>query len=308
VGRYLYAAPSSWCCLFIVSRSLHHLREAAAAILRDGPPARRRRRSRSRTPAARRSGQAGVGPVRRASPRLVRGRGVPVRERLTLLRQLHPREAGSRAGCRSHHAGFGLPLICVDGIRSASFQRSAQLLPAAPHVRCDHRVSLPVFWLGQLLLYVSGSAWDMPSSGLEIGAASGSSCRGVHPAWITVAVGVRRVLRAHGPGNMIGHERRLIRTARARPSERRVTFKHGLRGALTAGRHHAGTRSATVIGGHFITNLVRPPGDRSASPSVDRPATTSRWDGVTVSARCSRDREPLRRRRVAFLDPRVRYR
>ena len=69
-----------------------------------------------------------------------------------------------------------------------------------------------------------------------------------------------------------------IRTARAKGlSERRVIFKHGLRGALTPVVTMLGLDLATVIGGLFITEtLFGLPGvGQLAVVSISR--TTSPW-------------------------------
>ena len=99
-------------------------------------------------------------------------------------------------------------------------------------------VSMPVFWLGQLLLYIFWFKLGiMPSSGLEIGASIWDSIlqgKFILP-WIAVAVGYAAFYARMVRGNMIETmSDDYIRTARAKGmSERRVIFKHGLRGALT---------------------------------------------------------------------------
>jgi peptide/nickel transport system permease protein len=122
-------------------------------------------------------------------------------------------------------------------------------------------VSMPVFWLGQLLLSVF---WYwlriMPSSGLEINASIWDSImqgKFVLP-WITVAVGHMAFYARMVRGNMMETmSDDYIRTARAKGlSERRAIFKHGLRGALTPVVTMLGLDLATVISGLFITEAL----------------------------------------------------
>jgi peptide/nickel transport system permease protein len=127
---------------------------------------------------------------------------------------------------------MGIPIGILSAIRRNSFSSRASMFVAIVGV------SLPVFWLGQLLLYVFWFRLGiMPSSGLEIGASIWESIlqgKFILP-WITVAVGYAAFYARMVRGNMIETmSDDYIRTARAKGlSERRVIFKHGLRGALT---------------------------------------------------------------------------
>ena len=175
-------------------------------------------------------------------------------------------------------------------------------------------VSMPVFWLGQLLLYVFWFRLGiMPSSGLEIGASIWESIlqgKFILP-WITVAVGYAAFYARMVRGNMIETmSDDYIRTARAKGlSERRVIFKHGLRGALTPVVTMLGIDLATVIGGLFITETL------FGLPGVGQLAVVSigRNDfpmvmGVTVlGALFIAIANLCVDVAYAFLDPRVRY-
>jgi peptide/nickel transport system permease protein len=175
-------------------------------------------------------------------------------------------------------------------------------------------VSLPVFWLGQLLLYVFWFRLGiMPSSGLEIGASIWESIlqgKFILP-WITVAVGYAAFYARMVRGNMIETmSDDYIRTARAKGlSERRVIFKHGLRGALTPVVTMLGLDLATVIGGLFITETL------FGLPGIGQLAVVSigRNDfpmvmGVTVlGALFIAIANLCVDVAYAFLDPRVRY-
>ena len=175
-------------------------------------------------------------------------------------------------------------------------------------------VSLPVFWLGQLLLYFMWFKLHLaPSSGLEINASVwGSAFHGkfILP-WIIVAVGYAAVYARMLRSNMIETTQEdYIRTARAKGlSERRVVYKHALRGALTPIVTMIGIDFATILAGLVITeNLFGLPGlgqlAVNSIASNDFPMVM----GVTVigsmfilAANIVVDVA------YAFLDPRVRY-
>ena len=122
-------------------------------------------------------------------------------------------------------------------------------------------VSMPVFWLGQLLLYVFWFklGWA-PKSGLEIGATIPESIaqgKFILP-WITLAFTSAAFYARMVRGNLIetmGED--YIRTARAKGlSERRVIYKHGLRGALTPVVTMLGLDIGALLGGAFITETL----------------------------------------------------
>jgi peptide/nickel transport system permease protein len=150
---------------------------------------------------------------------------------------------------------MGIPIGIMSAIRRRALSsRVAMLLAIAG-------VSMPVFWLGQLLLYVFWFKLQIaPSSGLEVGASIWDSIlqgKFILP-WITVAVGYAAFYARMVRGNMIETmSDDYIRTARSKGlSERRVIFKHGLRGALTPVVTMLGLDLATVIAGLFITETL----------------------------------------------------
>ncbi|HET9671671.1 MAG TPA: ABC transporter permease [Actinomycetota bacterium] len=202
----------------------------------------------------------------------------------------------------------GIPLGVASGVRPRSLTAKWTMVGAIVGV------SMPVFWLGQLLLYVFWFRLRVaPSSGLDIDASVWSSALGgkfLLP-WITVAVGYAAIYARMLRSNMIetsGED--YIRTARAKGlSERRVVFKHALRGAVTPIVTMLGIDLATIMAGLVITeNLFGLPG-------LGQLAVTSIYSndfpmvmGVTVigsmfilAANIVVDIA------YAFLDPRVRY-
>ena len=202
----------------------------------------------------------------------------------------------------------GIPLGVASGIRPRS------LIARWTMVGAIVGVSMPVFWLGQLLLYVFWFRLGLaPPSGLEIDASVWSSALGgkfVLP-WLTVAVGYAAIYARMLRSNMIETSSEdYIRTARAKGlSERRVIFRHALRGALTPIVTMLGVDLATIMAGLVITeNLFGLPGlgqlAIQALYSNDFPTVM----GVTVVgsvfilvANIVVDVA------YAFLDPRVRY-
>jgi ABC-type dipeptide/oligopeptide/nickel transport systems, permease components len=202
----------------------------------------------------------------------------------------------------------GIPIGIFSAIRRNAFPSRAAMLLAIVGV------SMPVFWLGQLLLYLFWYRLKiMPSSGLEIDASIWDSIlqgKFILP-WITVAVGYTAFYARMTRGNMMETmSEDYIRTARAKGlSERRVIFKHGLRGALTPVVTMLGLDLATVISGLFITEAL------FGLPGVGQLAVQSigRNDfpmvmGVTVlGALFIAFANLFVDVAYAFLDPRVRY-
>ena len=203
---------------------------------------------------------------------------------------------------------LGIPIGILSAVRWNTLSSRVSMLLAIAGV------SLPVFWLGQLLLYVFWYRLQIaPSSGLEIGASIWASIlqgKFILP-WITVAVGYAAFYARMVRGNMIETmSDDYIRTARAKGlSERKVIFKHGLRGALTPVVTMLGLDLATVIGGLFITEtLFGLPGiGQLAVQSIstnDFPMVM----GVTVlGALFIAFANLIVDVTYAFLDPRVRY-
>ena len=230
---------------------------------------------------------------------------VPVREEI--FRRL-PVSIILGVGAATLWLGVGIPLGIATEARPRSVAARWSMVLAIVGV------SLPVFWLGQLLLYLFWFKMQLaPSSGLDIGQGVWSSAltgKFILP-WITVAVGYAAIYARMLRSNMIETTAPdYIRTARAKGlSERRVVLKHALRGALTPIVTMLGIDLATIMAGLVITeNLFGLPGlGQLAVRSIasnDFPMVM----GVTVmgsvfilSANIVVDIA------YAFLDPRVRY-
>ena len=154
---------------------------------------------------------------------------------------------------------LGIPIGILSGIRRRSVADRAAMIFAIIGV------SMPIFWLAQLLLYVFWFKLELlPSSGIPIGYSGwGGAFRAalegrfilpwVSLAYINAAFYARMVR-----GNLIETMNEdYIRTARAKGlSERRVIYKHGLRGALTPVVTMLGLDVGLLLGGAFITETV----------------------------------------------------
>jgi peptide/nickel transport system permease protein len=180
------------------------------------------------------------------------GNFVPVREEIA--RRL-PVTATLAVGAAAIWLALGIPLGVLAGIKRRSAASRMTMLLAIVGV------SVPVFWLGQLLLYVFWFklGWA-PPSGLEIGQSvpaavlTGSF---ILP-WITVAVGYAAIYARMTRSNVIETmSEDYIRTARSKGlPERTVIAKHGLRGALTPVVTMLGVDLGTLLGGLFITEAL----------------------------------------------------
>jgi len=203
---------------------------------------------------------------------------------------------------------LGIPIGIVSGIKRGSFWDRAGMLFALVGV------SLPVFWLGQLLLYFFWFKLQVaPASGLEIDASIWSSITSgkfILP-WITLSVTSAAFYARMVRGNLIETmSEDYIRTARAKGlPERRVIFRHGLRGALTPVVTMLGLDLGGLLGGAFITETL------FALPGIGQLAVNSISTndfpmvmGVTVLGALFIAFANLIVDVVyAFLDPRVRY-
>ncbi len=203
---------------------------------------------------------------------------------------------------------LGIPIGIISGIKRGSFWDRAGMLFALIGV------SLPVFWLGQLLLYFFWFKLGVaPASGLEINATiwqSIASGRFILP-WITLSVTSAAFYARMVRGNLIETmSEDYIRTARAKGlPERRVIFRHGLRGALTPVVTMLGLDLGALLGGAFITETL------FALPGIGQLAVKSIETqdfpmvmGVTVLGALFIAFANLVVDVVyAFLDPRVRY-
>jgi len=150
---------------------------------------------------------------------------------------------------------MGIPIGIISGVRKGSKRDRAGMVFALIGV------SMPVFWLGQLLLYLFWFqlGWA-PSSGLEIGDSIWTAiAKGefILP-WITLAFTSAAFYARMVRGNLIETMNEdYIRTARAKGlAERRVIYKHGLRGALTPVVTMLGLDIGLLFGGAFITETL----------------------------------------------------
>jgi peptide/nickel transport system permease protein len=203
---------------------------------------------------------------------------------------------------------MGVPIGIISAVRKGSIWDRAGMVFALIGV------SMPVFWLGQLLLYFFWYrlGW-LPSSGLEIGDSiwqSIASGKFILP-WITLAFTSAAFYARMVRGNLIETmSEDYIRTARAKGlAEKRVIYKHGLRGALTPVVTMLGLDIGLLLGGAFITETL------FGLPGIGQLAVTSIGTndfpmvmGVTVLGALFIAVANLVVDVVyAFLDPRVRY-
>jgi peptide/nickel transport system permease protein len=180
------------------------------------------------------------------------GNFVPVKEEI--FRRL-PVTIILTAGAAFIWLAMGVPIGIISGIRKGSVWDRAGMVFALIGV------SMPVFWLGQILLYIFWFklGW-LPASGLEIGASiweSIASGEFILP-WITLAFTSAAFYARMVRGNLIETmSEDYIRTARAKGlAERRVIYKHGLRGALTPVVTMLGLDIGLLLGGAFITETL----------------------------------------------------
>jgi peptide/nickel transport system permease protein len=203
---------------------------------------------------------------------------------------------------------MGIPIGIVSGVKRGSVYDRAGMLFALIGV------SMPVFWLGQLLLYFFWYKlrWA-PSSGLEINTTIWQSIaegKFILP-WITLAFTSAAFYARMVRGNLIETmSEDYIRTARAKGlPEKRVIYRHGLRGALTPVVTMLGLDIGILLGGAFITETL------FALPGIGQLAVRSIGNndfpmvmGVTVlGALFIAFANLVVDVAYAFLDPRVRY-
>ncbi len=150
---------------------------------------------------------------------------------------------------------IGIPIGIVSAIRRGSVADRAGMLFALVGV------SMPDFWLGLILLYFLWFKLRIaPTSGLEINASIWQSVlqgKFILP-WLTISITDAAFYARMVRGNLIETmSEDFIRTARSKGlSERRVIFKHGLRGALTPVVTMFGLDVADLLGGAFIVETV----------------------------------------------------
>ncbi|HVD69967.1 MAG TPA: ABC transporter permease [Actinomycetota bacterium] len=180
------------------------------------------------------------------------GNFIPVREEIA--RRL-PVTVALALGGAALWLLIGIPVGIAAGVRRKSSMSRFSMLIAIIGV------SIPVFWLGQLLLYIFWFrlGWA-PPSGMDVGVGVWGSVldgRFLLP-WITVAVGYAAFYARMVRSNVIEtmHED-YIRTARAKGlPERGVIYRHGLRGALTPVVTMLGLDLGTLLGGLFIVETL----------------------------------------------------
>ncbi len=157
---------------------------------------------------------------------------------------------------------MGIPIGIVSALRRRSWADRAGMLFAL------FGVSVPIFWLGLLMLYFfwfklgiacsSGYApiFNSPGNFGPYGLASWA-CHLAMP-WAALAVGYAAFYARMVRGNLLETMNEdYIRTARAKGlPERRVVFKHGLRGALTPVVTMFGMDVAFLLGGAVITEVT----------------------------------------------------
>jgi len=150
---------------------------------------------------------------------------------------------------------MGIPIGILSALRPGSFFDRAAMIFALIGV------SAPIFFLGLVLLYLFHFTWPLlPSSTIPEGESIlGAVVRGrfVLP-WIALAVTSAAFYSRMVRGNLMETMNEdYIRTARSKGlPERRVTFKHGLRSALTPVVTMFGLDVALLLGGAVITESV----------------------------------------------------
>jgi peptide/nickel transport system permease protein len=203
---------------------------------------------------------------------------------------------------------IGIPIGIISALKPGSpIDRSAMLLALIG-------VSAPIFWLSLVLLFIFHFWLHIaPSSGIPFGMSTWQAVlqgRFVLP-WISLAATSAAFYSRMTRGNLMETmSEDYIRTARSKGvRERKVIFKHGLRGALTPIVTMFGLDVALLLGGAIITESVfQLPGlgqyALTALSQNDFPAVM----GITVLGAMFIVVANLVVDVVyAFLDPRVRY-
>lgn len=233
------------------------------------------------------------------------GNFVPVKEEI--YRRL-PVTVTLAVGAAVLWLSIGIPIGIVSGIKRGSFWDRTGMVFALIGV------SMPVFWLGQLLLYFLWFKLNLaPASGLEIGSNVWQSVvqgKFILP-WITLSMTSAAFYARMVRGNLIETmSEDYIRTARAKGlPERRVIFKHGLRGALTPVVTMLGLDLGFLLGGAFITEtLFGLPGIGQMAVKAIGTQDFPEVMGVTIlGAMFIASANLVVDIVYAFLDPRVRY-
>jgi peptide/nickel transport system permease protein len=230
---------------------------------------------------------------------------IPVREQIA---QRFPITLVLTIGAAILWVAMGVPIGIISALRPGSvIDRTGMVFALVG-------VSAPIFWLSLVLIYVFHFQLHIaPSTGIPFGMSVGQAVlegRFVLP-WIALAVTSAAFYSRMTRGNLMETmSEDYIRTARSKGmSERRVIFKHGLRGALTPLVTMFGMDVAFLLGGAIIVESVfQLPGlgqyALTALSQNDFPAVM----GVTVLGAVFIVVANLIVDVVyAFLDPRVRY-
>ncbi len=149
---------------------------------------------------------------------------------------------------------MGIPIGIISGLKRRSLADRASMMFAL------FGVSMPVFWLGLLMLYIfwfklgiaCPSGYVAPSVGL------GSWACHLAMPWFALALLYAAWYARMVRGNILETmSEDYIRTARAKGlPERTVVFKHGLRGALTPVVTMFGMDLGFLLGGAIITETI----------------------------------------------------
>ncbi len=195
--------------------------------------------------------------------------------------------------------GVGITLGVISAVKQYSILDTGSMVVALAGV------SMPVFWLGLMLMYLVGVLWPiLPPSGY------GTWRHMVLPT-ITLGAAMTGLFARLTRSSMLSVTRlEYITTARAKGlSERMVIYKHALRNALMPVVTMAGLQLATLMGGAVITESV------FAIPGVGRLTIDSiSWRDMPTVQGCvlflavafvmvNLTVDVL----YAFIDPRVRY-
>jgi peptide/nickel transport system permease protein len=156
---------------------------------------------------------------------------------------------------------LGIPIGIISAVRRGTLLDRTTMFFALVGV------SLPVFWVGYLMLYLFWfkfqqwfGGFHLPSSGIEIGDSWFDSVlkgKFLMP-WVVLSITSAAFYARMVRGNLIETmSEDYIRTARAKGlPERRVVYKHGLRAALTPVTTMLGLDIGALLGGAFITETV----------------------------------------------------
>ena len=170
---------------------------------------------------------------------------------------------------------IGIPVGIVSAVRRGTLTDRAGMVFALLGI------SMPVFWLGYVLLYIFWFklGWA-PPSGIPIGTSVWEAVlqgRFILP-WIVVSLTFAAFYARMVRGNLIETMNEdYIRTARAKGlTEHRVIYKHGLRAALSPVVTMFGLDLAAVLAGSFITETIFNLPGSGSTRSPRSSATTSR--------------------------------